>query len=188
MGLADYVHSVATGSIRRRRLLTPAGLLFFGTSLAVVVAGGLYADRRLGLPRLLPGAPATIVGAVLLVMGSTLCGWCVVRFLRARGTPVPLNPPNELIIGGPYARARNPMLTGVFAALFGIGFLLESTGITLLCAPAYVLLHIAELKWVEEPELVRRFGAAYTRYREQVPMFIPRLHRGHRRTPPRDEA
>ncbi len=72
------------------------------------------------------------------------------------------------------------MLTGVFGALFGLGLLLHSAGIALIWTPAYVLVHLAELKWVEEPELARRFGSTYAEYRTQVPMFIPRprRHRG----------
>jgi protein-S-isoprenylcysteine O-methyltransferase Ste14 len=66
------------------------------------------------------------------------------------------------------------MLTGVFTALLGLGLLLHSIGIALIWTPAYVLVHVAELKWVEEPELARRFGSDYAEYRARVPMFIPR--------------
>jgi protein-S-isoprenylcysteine O-methyltransferase Ste14 len=99
----------------------------------------------------------------------------VYQFLKARGTPVPLNPPDELLQTGIYGRIRNPMLTGVFLALFGVGVLLHSLSIVLFWTPGYILVHVAELKLVEEPELERRFGAAYTEYRERVPMFFPRL-------------
>jgi protein-S-isoprenylcysteine O-methyltransferase Ste14 len=32
-----------------------------------------------------------------------------------------VNPPRELVVAGPYGWVRNPMLTGVFATLFGLG-------------------------------------------------------------------
>jgi protein-S-isoprenylcysteine O-methyltransferase Ste14 len=48
-----------------------------------------------------------------------LIGWSVLNFLRAKGTPVPFNPPPQLVTTGPYAYTRNPMLTGVFSLLFG---------------------------------------------------------------------
>ncbi len=175
MSLAETIHSVATGPKRRRERLTPLGFLVFGGTLAVVIVGGLYTDRWLDLPPLLPGIAGTVAGVLFLMAGGWLCGWCVVRFLRSRGTPVPLNPPDELIVSGPYAWVRNPMLAGVFGALFGLGLLLHSTGLALIWTPAYALVHMAELKWVEEPELARRFGAAYADYRAHVPMFIPRL-------------
>jgi protein-S-isoprenylcysteine O-methyltransferase Ste14 len=177
MSLADFFHSMASGPKRRQELLTPLGLLVFGTTLAVVIAGGLMTDWWLALPPLLPGALGTVIGVPLLVAGSMLCAWCVMRFWRARGTPVPMNPPKELIISGPYAWIRNPMVTGVFGALAGIGLILHSVGIALIWTPAYVLMHLIELKHVEEPELTRRFGKTYTEYQKRVPMFFPRLRR-----------
>ena len=177
MGLADFFHSVATGPKRRRELLTPIGLSVFGSTLAVVIIGGLLTDRWLRLPPLLPGTLGPVIGIPVLTVGSLLCGWCVARFWRARGTPVPMNPPEELIVGGPYAWVRNPMVTGVFTALVGLGLIVHSVGIALIWTPAYVLVHLIELKRVEEPELARRFGTAYMEYKKQVPMFFPRLRR-----------
>lgn len=173
----ELFHVVATGSQRRRELLTPVGLAVFGLTLAVVVAGGLLTDGVIGATALLPGIPGAAIGTLLLVPGSLLCAWCVLRFHRAKGTPVPFNPPKELVVTGPYVWMRNPMVTGVFISLFGIGFILHSASIVLVWTPLYVLAHVVELKKVEEPELERRFGASYAEYRRTVPMFIPRLWR-----------
>jgi protein-S-isoprenylcysteine O-methyltransferase Ste14 len=175
VSLVDYLHAAATGPRKRRQRLTPLGLLIFGSSLAVVLVGGLKTDQWLDLPRLAPGVVGLTAGSVVLALGGSLCAWCVARFSRARGTPVPMNPPDELIVSGPYAWVRNPMLTGVFLCLVGLGLLLHSVGVSLIWTPAYALVHSAELKWVEEPELVRRFGAAYEEYRTAVPRFIPRF-------------
>ena len=174
MSLLDVFHSVATGSRRKRELLTPLGLLIFGLTLAAVVVLGLYTDRVLRIPEVLPGSLGASTGVVLLVLGSTLCGWCVLRFRKAKGTPVPFNPPKELIVVGPYVWMRNPMVTGVFTGLFGVGLLLHSASIVFIWTPLYILAHVVELKKVEEPELELRFGAAYTEYKREVPMFIPR--------------
>ena len=183
MNLLELFHSVATGSQRRRELLTPVGLAFFGLTLAVVIAGGLFTDRVINTPALFPGTPGVAIGTLLLVPGSVLCAWCVLRFRRAKGTPVPFNPPKELVVAGPYVWMRNPMVTGVFTSLFGIGFILHSVSIVLIWTPLYVLAHVVELKTVEEPELERRFGASYAEYRRTVPMFIPRpWRRGNHRS------
>ncbi len=177
MNLLDLFHSVATGPKKRRDRLTPVGLVVFGASLAGVIFGALLTDRWLGLPAL-PRDPFWAGGGVfLLSAGSVLCGSCVARFLRARGTPVPLNPPQELLQSGLYGWVRNPMLTGVFLALFGLGVLLHSLSMVLIWVPGYILVHVMELKLVEEPELERRFGAAYSEYRSRVPMFFPRFWR-----------
>lgn len=177
MRIADFFHKAATGPRRRRELLTPVGLLVFGASLFLVIAGGLATDRWLRLPALLPDLLGSLIGIPFLAAGAVLTGWCVVRFWKARGTPVPMNPPEELVVSGPYAYVRNPMVTGVFGVLFGLGLVLHSIGIALIWTPAYVLMHWIELKRVEEPELVRRFGDPYLEYRGQVPMFVPRLRR-----------
>jgi protein-S-isoprenylcysteine O-methyltransferase Ste14 len=177
------IHGIVTGSSHRRALLTPVGLVVFGGSLLLVVGGGILIDRALGAPPLLPGLPGFVLGALLLVAGVALCAWCVVRFTKAAGTPVPTNPPTELIVKGPYRWTRNPMLTGVFTGLFGLGVQLHSFGMVLVSIPAYILLHVLELKLVEEPELERRFGASYLEYKRQVPMFWPRSwHRWKGRT------
>ena len=174
MGLLQVFHSVATGSRWKRALLTPVGLLIFGATLAAVLVLGLFTDRVLHMPQLLPGSVGMGLGVVLVVLGSLLCGWCVLRFRVARGTPVPFNPPEELIVVGPYLWMRNPMVTGVFGVLFGIGFLLDSVSIVFIWTPLYILAHVVELKKVEEPELELRFGEVYAEYKRQVPMFIPR--------------
>jgi protein-S-isoprenylcysteine O-methyltransferase Ste14 len=172
---SDVFYSVATGPERRRRLLTPVGLVVFGGLLLLVVFGSLRTDRALGLPLLLPGAVGWMVGVPLLAAGLTLVAWCLVLFRRGKGTPVPFNPPRELVVAGPYAWVRNPMLTGVFACLFGLGFCLNSLSMVVLWTPVFVLANAIEVRFVEEPELERRFGASYSEYRRRVPMFIPRV-------------
>jgi protein-S-isoprenylcysteine O-methyltransferase Ste14 len=133
-------------------------------------------DRSLGLPRLLPGAPGSVIGIAFLAAGLVLWGWCVAWFRRAGGggTPVPFNPPHELVTVGPYAWVRNPMLTGVFSFIFGLGFLLNSVSMVFIWTPVFVVVNVIELKLVEEPELERRFGTSYREYKRRVPMFVPR--------------
>ena len=175
MSLVDLFYSVTTGPARRRTLMTPIGLLVFASILLLLVFGSLYMDGALSLPRLLPGFLGSAIGGVLLVAGVVLWAWCVIWFMRARGTPVPFNPPRELVIVGPYAWSRNPMLAGVFACLFGIGFLLHSVSTVFIWTPIFVLLNVLELKLLEEPELERRFGQSYVEYKRRVPMFVPRV-------------
>jgi protein-S-isoprenylcysteine O-methyltransferase Ste14 len=171
---ADLFYKVATGSERRRALLTPVGLAVFFGLLFLIVFGSLQTDAALNLPGLLPGTAGLAIAAPLLAAGLVLWAWCVVWFRRAKGTPVPFNPPRELVAVGPYAWVRNPMLTGVFACLFGLGFLLHSVSMVFLWTPVFVVANVIELKLIEEPELERRFGESYREYRRRVPMFVPR--------------
>jgi protein-S-isoprenylcysteine O-methyltransferase Ste14 len=157
-------------------------LCFALSLLLLVVFGGLATDRALALGPLLPGAPGSVIGAALLAVGLALWAWCLALF---RGTGVPFNPPSELVVAGPYAWVRNPMLGGLCVALFGMGFILHSVSMVFLWTPAFVLLNLVELKAVEEPELERRLGATYREYRARVPMLVPRRpgSRSHERRP-----
>lgn len=175
MGLIDLFHAAATGSAKRQKCLTPVGLIFFGLSLLIVIYGGIFTDRLLDLPALLPGWVGGMIGFLLLLPGAALSAWCVIRFVIAKGTPVPFNPPKEIIVEGPYIWVRNPMLTGVFACLFGLGLMLNSISIVGIWTPLYILAHYIELKKVEEPELELRFGDRYLNYKRNVPMFFPKI-------------
>ena len=177
MRLDDLFYSVATGSKHLRLLLTPVGLVVFFGMLLLVVYGSLYMDQELEFPKLLSGLIGTLIGVVLLSLGLVIWGWCVLWFAKAKGTPVPFNPPRELVTLGPYAWSRNPMLTGVFAVLFGIGFLLHSVSMVFVWTPVFVIFNVLELKLIEEPELERRFGESYIEYKRRVPMFVKGFRR-----------
>jgi len=174
MRLNDLFYSIATGSKRLRLLLTPVGLVIFFGMLLLVVFGSLYLDKVLGFSKLLSGPIGTLIGVVLLSLGLVIWAWCIVWFSKAKGTPVPFNPPRELVTAGPYTWSRNPMLTGVFIFLFGIGFLLHSVSLVFVLTPVFVIFNVLELKLIEEPELERRFGESYIEYRQRVPMFFPK--------------
>lgn len=175
--LPDAVYKFATGPERRRKLLAPFWAAGFFAVIVAVFAGGMLTDRILGLPRLLDGLAGVGIGIVLVGAGMVVYAWCVAVFLRAKGTPVPVNPPRELVQGGPYAVVRNPMLTGLFAVLFGLGFILHSMSTVLVWMPLFILLNAIWLRLVEEPELEKRLGVKYAEYRQRVPMFIPKWHR-----------
>jgi protein-S-isoprenylcysteine O-methyltransferase Ste14 len=65
------------------------------------------------------------------------------------------------------------MLTGVFALLFGIGVLLGSASLLVIFTPLFISINLWELKAIEEPELLKRLGQDYSKYRETTPMFLP---------------
>jgi protein-S-isoprenylcysteine O-methyltransferase Ste14 len=100
-------------------------------------------------------------------------GWSVLNFHKVKGTPVPFNPPPRLVTTGPYAYVRNPMLSGVFVLLFGLGILFGSVCVIFIFTPLFILVNVWELKAIEEPELVKRLGDEYVEYRKRTPMFFP---------------
>jgi len=173
--LIDIFFRAATSSRRVRTCLTLVGLLFFLIFVALFIVVPLRVDKLLGLPRLLPVSLSIIVSVPALAIGLFLTLWALLHFIKVKGTPVPFNPPPELVATGPYAYVRNPMLTGWFILLFGLGVLLGSISLILIFTPLFVLLNVMELKAVEEPELEKRLGKEYVEYRKRVPMFIPRF-------------
>lgn len=101
--------------------------------------------------------------------------WTIRLFVsQGRGTLAPWDPTSRLVVAGPYRHVRNPMISGVLcvllgeAALFGSAPLVLWFGIVLGVNAVYMPL-------VEEPGLVRRFGADYESYRAHVPRWLPRL-------------
>jgi protein-S-isoprenylcysteine O-methyltransferase Ste14 len=169
-----FQYSAATGSKKARILLTPVVALFFFTVIILMVLLFLRIDRWLHLPSFPVGPWNLVLSVPLLALGLVFVGWSNARFFMAKGTPVPLNPPPKVVTTGPYAYVRNPMLTGVFLVLFGLGILARSIAVTFLFTPLFILLNVLEIRGVEEPELAKRLGEEYIEYRKRTPMFFPR--------------
>ena len=168
------LYRAATGTKRTRTLLTPIGVVIFGLFTALFVFFAVLLDGALALRWPIPITVSELVSIPMIVIGVAITAWSVFHFVKVNGTPVPFNPPPVLVDSGPYRYARNPMLTGVFLLLFGIGFAIKSLSLVLVFTPLYVLANLWELKEIEEPELLRRLGEDYLAYRERTPMFIPR--------------
>ncbi len=158
-----------------RNLLTPAGAAFFFGLITLLVFAALGVDRLLDFPELIPASLHIVVAVPILAIGLFLIVWSILQFIRVKGTPVPFNPPPKLVTTGPYAHVRNPMLTGVFVLLFGLGVLLRSISLVSIFTPVFILFNVWELKAVEERELEKRLGKDYVEYKKRVPMFVPRL-------------
>jgi protein-S-isoprenylcysteine O-methyltransferase Ste14 len=173
--LIDVIYHVATSSKKIRNFFTPLSALFFILLVFSLVVIGFLVDKLLGIDDLLPGWFSFILAPLFFLAAVILIGWSVLTFFRAKGTPVPFNPPPRLVTIGPYAHVRNPMLTGVFALLLGIGGLLRSGSLLFIITPLFILAMVLELKHIEEPELTKRLGQDYIEYRKRTPMFFPNL-------------
>jgi protein-S-isoprenylcysteine O-methyltransferase Ste14 len=171
----ELLYKLATGTRKSRTLLTPIGAVIFGLFTTMFVVAALFFDKLLGFPVMIPKPSSIYFSAPVLVIGTAVTAWSIIHFFKVKGTPVPANPPPSLVTSGPYAYTRNPMLTGIFILLFGIGEMLGSISLTFIFTPLFILANFWELKEIEEPELVQRLGEEYIAYRKKTPMFIPRI-------------
>jgi protein-S-isoprenylcysteine O-methyltransferase Ste14 len=171
----NSLFSVATGSAFRRNLMTPVGFILFVCFVSALIFFAFFFDKALNFSPFVSTPLNLIIGLPLIGIGIVIVCFCVIYFIKSKGTPVPLNPPKSLIDSGPYAYSRNPMMTGLFLQLFGFGIYMGSVSLTFIITPLFVILNVYELKKIEEPELIKRLGQNYIEYREKVPMFLPKF-------------
>jgi len=169
----EILYNVVTGSRKIRNFFTPIGAFFYALFTFSFVVVALQVDRLLGINDIFPRPLSIILALPIFSFALFLLGWSLINFLRAKGTPVPFNPPPQLVTTGPYAYVRNPMLTGLFALLFGFGILLGSASLLVVFTPLFIFISVCELKAIEEPELLIRLGEDYSEYRKRTPMFFP---------------
>ena len=173
----DLLNRLATGNRSVRNVFTPIGAALFGLVVFLFILAARYFDQWMGVMDLLPGRLPILLSLPLFSIALFMIGWSVHHFIKAKGTPVPVNPPSRLVSSGPYAYSRNPMTAGVFALLFGIGVLQESVSLLFIFTPLFILINIWELTAIEEPELRKRLGREYAEYHATTPMFFPKIRK-----------
>jgi 1-acyl-sn-glycerol-3-phosphate acyltransferase len=161
---------VAVGTLRRVAIVAAYAVVFW-----LILPWGLLQlagrlDRAAGWqPHAFPAA-----GWPLLVGGAFLLGAGMLELWRGGGgLPVGAMPPPRFTRRGPYRWARHPIYLGFNLGLLGAGLLLGSPALTWVVAPLFLPVWIG-YALLEERALLRRFGAAYARYRRQVGL-VPRF-------------
>ncbi len=111
----------------------------------------------------------------LACVGGSVALWTVLLFYHlGNGTPVPWAPPNHLIVKGPYAYVRNPMIMAALAILLAETLLFGSIGILIWAGVLWGLVTLY-ITLIEEPSLKHRFGDEYLEYSINVARWVPRL-------------
>jgi len=130
----------------------------------------LLADRLAGFK--------SAVGYVSVVLGLAILGWSLLVFgLSGRGTAVPTAPPQKLIVTGPYKYCRNPIQLGALLYYLGIGILFGSVAIGVLMLLIGLVIGGAYHKFIEERELLAKFGQEYEAYKMKTPFIIPKFRK-----------
>ncbi|MCJ7666249.1 MAG: isoprenylcysteine carboxylmethyltransferase family protein [Actinobacteria bacterium] len=76
-----------------------------------------------------------------------------------------------LVTKGIYRYVRNPMYAGLSLTLFGLGFLLQNLGVSIVGLFWLLICYFQSRR--EERELIKRFGDEYQNYKDKTPCFIP---------------
>jgi protein-S-isoprenylcysteine O-methyltransferase Ste14 len=131
---------------------------------------GLLITGSVGDP--LAGSSVTVVSGWLFVAAFVVWnGWALATIARHRTALLPGSATRTVIVGGPFARSRNPLYLGLLAGSAGVGLLAGSSW-ALVALP----LEWALLRWgavvPEERYLAAKFGAAYAEYTSRVPRWL----------------
>ncbi|HEU4947696.1 MAG TPA: isoprenylcysteine carboxylmethyltransferase family protein [Kribbella sp.] len=119
-------------------------------------------------PRFWPAIAVVLAGVVVLVRDF-------VRFVReGRGTPAPVAPTEQLVVGGDYRFVRNPMYVAVVTTILGQALLFLDVGLLVYAVASWAVM-ASFVRWYEEPTLRRRYGEQYDEYRQTVPAWVPRM-------------
>lgn len=116
------------------------------------------------------------IGIVLFLACSILGIYSAYTMVaKGKGTPLPIDQSQNLVISGPYKYVRNPM------AIAGIG---QAISISIILWSIYILVYslIGLILWqfvvrpIEERNLKLRFGKQYEEYRTRVNCWIPKIN------------
>ena len=143
--------------------------------IAIFYPGLTHFDALLGLPSLSFKPFFLTLGIILAVPGLYFMG-ITNKLLRSLGSGTNAFILTKNIVNDDiYKRTRNPMSLGFYLCSLAVGFISNSTFVTLAALLGLIPSHIFFLKYFEELELELRFGASYLEYKKSVPFLIPRL-------------
>jgi protein-S-isoprenylcysteine O-methyltransferase Ste14 len=145
-------------------LIFEAGLFSLYIPLALLHTG----------PRIHTGVISFLAIPLWLIGGLTVL-WCFWDFtFKGRGTPMPIDPPKELVVTGPYRYVRNPIYVGVLSIFLGHFLWFGYWALLIYTMFAFIGVHFFVVLY-EEPTLKRKFGATYNDYLKKVPRWIPKF-------------
>ncbi len=120
--------------------------------------------------------PWQALGLIFILAGAAIAAWVCVDFIRyGRGTPAPFDPPRHFVHRGLYRWVRNPMYLGAGLLIpIGEAIYFGSLWLVVYAIIVMLILHLYVI-YREEPELERRYGRPYLKYKRNVSRWIPKL-------------
>ena len=146
-----------------------AGTTAFFFAAPCVVAGLIpWSITHWRNPQVWPALALVALGTFIVLRAFT-------RFVQeGRGTPAPIAPTEQLVIGGDYRYVRNPMYVGVVATILGQSLLFLNLPLLIYAAVAWTAM-ASFVHFYEEPALRKQYGRQYDDYCQAVPAWFPRV-------------
>lgn len=156
-----------------RRILVWIVMIFGGAAISLYLDSVLFANVKTGL---VFHSISIFIGLLILVLvmriskntGKTLAKYGRKGNLKRMET-------NVLVKQGAYSYMRHPMYLGLLLFPMSFAFLIGSLSFILIVAPAEIIFMLVMIKFVEEPETIKKFGEEYIEYKNQLPWFCFKL-------------
>lgn len=142
----------------------------------LVVPGmvGVYLPYSLRGPGPHPVALLCWIAPLPAAAGLAVYLWCAWDFATfGRGTPLPLDPPRQLVARGLYRFVRNPMYVGVLLFICAQAIWFASWRIAGYAVFVALMFHLFVV-FYEEPTLRNSFGESYPEYCKTVSRWLPK--------------
>jgi protein-S-isoprenylcysteine O-methyltransferase Ste14 len=111
-----------------------------------------------------------IIGGVIVVAGVIL----MVKGMLDAGSESHTPSKETEMYGGIYNRIRHPQTLGEMPMFPAIAFLVNSWFLVIVLT-VYIIVYTPLMIYVEEKDLIRRFGDDYRQYQKEVGMFFPKI-------------
>ena len=150
------------------------GFLFIAASVLVLAAPALDLAGILEPIAALDGSVGHALGFVLFFAG--LVGTLLAQVWMGASWRVEVDEEEktELVVHGPFALVRNPIFSAIVPAILGLALLVPNAA----AVTGFVTLVFAlelQVRFVEEPYLLRTHGTEYAAYTSRVGRFVPRI-------------
>lgn len=179
-GLRTWQHLRATGSTGFRGISGRPGSVewlggvFFAVGIALSLAGALGEAAGWVPPLWEPGWATTVLGIVVTLTGIVATYVAQVSMGDSWRIGVQEGERTRLVAEGPFAVVRNPIFSCMLLTAAGLVVLMPNS----LSVASFLALLIAielQVRFVEEPYLLRTHGQQYRDYCSRVGRFMPGL-------------
>lgn len=182
-GWRTWRHWRATGSTGFRGVSGRVGSVewfggaLFGVAVLLVVAAPLVELAGLARPHLAPTNWSDVAAVGLMVAGMVGTGWSQATMGASWRIGVKEGERTELVERGPFRWVRNPIFSSMLVSVGALVLLLPNV----LSVCAFISMFTAvelQVRFVEEPYLLKTHGAQYASYAERAGRFVPGLGKG----------